>query len=229
MSRIGGHMNFDEFERCRRVAASHLAGLCVIIDPNLTGGRDPLWIVEQAITGGATAIQVRDKSGDGTLGLVNKVAMVCGDVATVIVNDFPDIARLAEVGGVHLGQQDHPIQEARSLLHQWQIIGTSNALEEEVSLSVARGADYIAIGRMYPTNSKADTRLVGPEGLRILRACIPMGGPPIVAIGGINISNVLEVAEAGADGICVIGAVSLARDPRAAATELIEAFRAGKS
>jgi thiamine-phosphate pyrophosphorylase len=136
---------------------------------------------------------------------------------------------LAEVGGVHLGQQDQPIQEARSLLHQWQIIGTSNALEEEVLVSVARGADYIAIGRMYPTNSKADTRLVGPEGLRILRACIPMGGPPIVAIGGINISNVLEVAEAGADGICVIGAVSLARDPRAAATELIEAFRAGKS
>ena len=82
---------------------------------------------------------------------------------------------------------------------------------------------------MYPTESKLDTRPVGVEGLKTMRTYVPEGGPPIVAIGGINITNVNEVARAGADGICVIGAVSLASDPCYAASELLQEFRSSKA
>ena len=213
----------------RRRRAERLRGLYVIVDPALTRDRDPIWVAEQAVTGGATAIQLRAKESDKGcwLPLAEALRGVCLQAgAALIINDHPDVAVAVEADGVHLGQHDMSVAAARASLRPWQIAGTSNALTSEVGVSVQAGADYVAVGRMFPTGSKADTRPAGPETLRVVRDAVPPGGPPLLAIGGITPENAGEVARAGADGVCVIAAVTQAGDPRAAAARLLEAFRA---
>ena len=213
----------------RRRRAERLRGLYVIVDPSLTLDRDPVWITQEAVAGGATAIQLRVKETDKGrwLPLAEALRGVCADAgAALIINDHPDVAVAVAADGVHLGQNDMPVAAARATLHPWQIAGTSNALTTEADVSVQVGADYVAVGRMFPTGSKADTRPAGPETLRAVRNAMPPDGPPLLAIGGITPENVGEVARAGADGICVIAAVTQADDPRAAAARLLEAFNA---
>ena len=215
----------------RRRRAERLHGLYVIVDPSLTLDRDPVWITEQAVAGGATAIQLRVKETDKGrwLPLAEALRGVCAEAgAALIINDHPDVAVAVDADGVHLGQNDMPIAAARASLHPWQIAGTSNALTTEADVSVQAGADYVAVGRMFPTGSKADTRPAGPETLRAVRDAMPADGPPLLAIGGITAENAGEVARAGADGICVIAAVTQADDPRAAASRLLEAFNAAQ-
>ena len=215
----------------RRRRAERLHGLYVIVDPSLTLDRDPVRVAEQAVAGGATAIQLRVKETDKGrwLPLAGALHAVCADAgAALIINDHPDVAVAVEADGVHLGQNDMPVAAARASLRPWQIAGTSNALTTEADVSVQVGADYVAVGRMFPTGSKADTRPAGPETLRAVRNAMPPDGPPLLAIGGITPENVGEVARAGADGICVIAAVTQADDPRAAATRLLEAFEAAR-
>ncbi len=215
----------------RRRAAERLRGLYVIVDPALTGGRGPLQVAEQAVAGGASAVQLRVKDdGKGRwLPLARELRALCADAgAAFIVNDHPDVAAAADADGVHLGQGDLPLSAARKALRPWQIAGTSNALLDEALASAAQGADYVAVGRMFPTNSKTDTRPAGPETLRAVRSALPEGGPPLLAIGGVTPENAPEVARAGADGICVIAAVTLADDPRAAAKRLADAFASAK-
>ena len=215
----------------RRRTAERLRGLYVIIDPALTGGRDPAWVAEQAVAGGASALQLRVKDGNKGrwLPLARELLDLCANAGTaLIVNDHPDIAAAIGADGVHLGQGDLPLSAARKSLRPWQIAGTSNALRDEALASAAQGADYIAVGRMFPTGSKADTRPAGPETLRAVRSALPEGGPPLLAIGGVAPENAGEVARAGADGVCVIAAVTLAADPRAAAARLVEAFASAK-
>ncbi len=215
----------------RRRRAESLRGLYVIVDPSLTLERDPVWITQEAIAGGATAIQLRVKETDKGrwLPLAESLRGVCAQAgAALIINDHPDVAVAVEADGVHLGQNDMRVAAARASLRPWQIAGTSNALTTEADVSVQAGADYVAVGRMFPTGSKADTRPAGPETLRAVRDATPPDGPPLLAIGGITPENVGEVGRAGADGICVIAAVTQADDPRAAAARLLEAFNAAK-
>ena len=215
----------------RRRRAERLHGLYVIVDPSLTLDRDPVWVAEQAVAGGATAIQLRVKETDKGrwLPLAESLRGVCSDGgAALIINDHPDVAVAVDADGVHLGQNDMPVSAARASLRPWQIAGTSNALTTEASVSVQAGADYVAVGRMFPTGSKADTRPAGPETLRAVRDAMPVDGPPLLAIGGITPENVGEVARAGADGICVIAAVTQADDPRTAAARLLAAFNAAQ-
>ena len=215
----------------RRRTAERLRGLCVIVDPALTGGRSPAWVAEEAVAGGASALQLRVKDGDKGrwLPLAREIRGLCAAAgAALIVNDHPDVAAAIGADGVHLGQGDLPLSAARESLRPWQIAGTSNALREEALASAERGADYIAVGRMFPTGSKADTRPAGPETLRAVRDALPEGGPPLLAIGGITPENAPEVARAGADGVCVIAAVTLAADPRLAAARLAESFASAK-
>jgi thiamine-phosphate pyrophosphorylase len=215
----------------RRRLAQRLRGLYVIIDPALTGGRDAAWVAAEALAGGATALQLRVKetdAGDWLL-LAQRLAALTREAdAVLFVNDHADMTVAAGADGVHLGQHDLPLAAARSVLRPWHLAGTSNALVEEARASLAGGADYIAVGRMFETSSKANTRPAGPARLAEVRALIPADGPPLVAIGGITPANVAEVARAGADGVCVIGAVTGAPDPRAAAAGLLAAFRAGQ-
>ena len=212
----------------RQRTGDAVRGLYVIVDTALTGGRAPLWVAEQALNGGATAIQLRDKHqarGD-LLDLAYALRDLCRNRgATFIVNDHVDLAAAVGAHGVHLGQRDLPIRVARRLLQAWQIVGTSNALVEEAMDSYHEGADYIAVGAMFGSGSKADTRPAGLETMQRVRTLIPEGGPPLVAIGGITAANAQGIAEAGADGICVIGAVAMAEEPAQASRELLAAFR----
>ena len=211
-------------ERCR--------GLYVIVDPALTNGRDPRWVAEEAIRGGASTLQLRVKGtakGDW-IPLAAELRGICrGANASFIVNDHPDVAAAVRADGVHLGQHDLPLSEARKVLEPWQAVGTSNALSEEAMASHEAGADYVAVGRMFPTGSKSDTRPAGLETLRAVREVVPHGGPPVLAIGGITPENAGSVAEAGADCVCVIAAVTQAPDPRGAAARLLGAFKEPRS
>ncbi len=211
----------------RRMASAKITGLYVIVDLDLLAERDPLWVAEQALLGGASVIQLRDKLRDkgDSLPLARSLVELCNrHEALCIINDHADLAVAVGAHGVHLGRHDLPVAEARATLKPWQVAGSSNALADEAVASYREGADYLAVGAMYPTSSKRGTRHAGPEALRQVRTAVPPDGPPLVAIGGITEENVAEVARAGADAVCVIGAVALADDPRQAAEALLAVF-----
>lgn len=211
----------------RSRAAAGFRGLYVIVDPNLTKGRDIRWLVQQAVEGGATAIQLRIKDADKGDWLHS--AMEIGDLCrseqvTFVINDHPDVAMAVGAQGVHLGQHDLPLATVRTIMKPWQLVGTSNALVSEARSSLEGGADYVAVGRMFQTESKSDTRPAGMQTLRAVRELVPVGGPPLVAIGGITAQNVQQTVQAGADCVCVIASVTQADQPKEAAARILDAF-----
>ena len=221
MSRIGAAI--------RHAQADRIHGLYVIIDPEVTGGRDPLDIAHAAINGGARMLQLRDKLRDKGEQLPLAVALrdLCAaNDALLIINDHADLAAALgpENVGLHVGQTDLPVAEARKILAPGQVLGRSNREIDLIVESQQMGADHVAFGAMYTTTTKQVTRSPqGPERLKQARAAAQV---PLVAIGGITAANVAPVVEAGADAICVTAAVGSAADPEAAAAELTEAIRA---
>ncbi len=208
----------------RRQKRERIAGLYVIIDAEALGGREEIELARQAIEGGAKAIQLRDKHRDkGTiLATATKLRELCSRLeALFIVNDYLDIALASDADGLHLGQRDLPISAARPLLPLDKILGCSTSSVEKAVEAQADGADYIAVGAIYPTPSKADSRVVGLNALRQIREAISI---PIVAIGGIDEENAPDVIAAGADSIAVIGAVLGAEDVKKAASKLAARF-----
>ena len=212
-------------QRLRSEARHRIRGLYVIIDPLVTSGRKPQQIAQEALEGGASILQLRDKESDKgkSLGLARALKGMCDEKgALLIINDHADLAATVEAHGVHVGQDDLPVASARQVLSPEQIVGRSNHLLEEALDSDGQGADYIAVGAMYPTDSK-DQPIVG--GLKLLREVKESVQPPVVAIGGISEERVGEVVQAGADAICVIGAVGLASSPLEASRRMVEAIR----
>lgn len=210
--------------KLRPAATKFIGGIYVIIDPEHCGGRDTLTIAEATASAGAAIIQLRHKNASKSTitAEARSIAEICRRNETVfIVNDYPDIAATVGADGVHVGQGDLSIAECREILKPHQIVGKSNALLDEAIASFEEGADYIAVGSIYETDTKSDTR---PAGLSTLRAVAERVTAPIVAIGGIKPSNVTEVARAGADCICVATAVTMASDPTQATGELVERF-----
>lgn len=212
----------------RRSQADRIRGLYVIIDPEVTGGRDPLEIARAAINGGARILQLRDKLRDKgeqlPLGTALRDLCAAND-ALLIINDHADLA--AALGpdhvGLHVGQTDLPVAEARKVLAPGQVLGRSNREIDLIIESQHMGADHVAFGAMYTTTTKQVTRAPqGPERLKQARAAAQV---PLVAIGGITAANVAPVVEAGADAICVTAAVGSASEPEAAAAALTEAIR----
>ena len=195
--------------------------LYVIVDTAVAGDRDPVALAAAAIAGGATAIQLRAKD----LPTVRQVAVAraLADLARrhavlFIVNDRLDVALAVEADGVHLGWEDLPPADARRLLGPERVLGVSAGNLEEARAALAAGADYLGVGPIFPTRTKADAgEAIGLAGLRAIRALSPV---PIVAIGGITAENAAAVIAAGADGVAVISAVLLAPDPTAAARRL---------
>ena len=213
----------------RRAQSQRIRGLYVIIDPEVTAGRDPLDIARAAINGGARMLQLRDKLRDKGEQLPLAIALrdlcVAHD-ALLIINDHADLA--AAIGpdnvGLHVGQTDLPVAEARRILAPGQVLGRSNREIELIVESQRMGADHVAFGAMYATTTKQVTRAPqGPERLKRARAAASV---PLVAIGGITAQNVAPVVEAGADAVCVTAAVGRAPEPEAAAAELVDAIRA---
>ncbi|MQY55548.1 MAG: thiamine phosphate synthase, partial [Dehalococcoidia bacterium] len=154
------------------------------------------------------------------LAAVQKLGEVCAQHdAPFILNDYFDIVLASGADGLHLGQGDLPVSVARRLLPIDKILGCSATTLEEALQAEADGADYIAVGAIYPTPSKAGAIVVGLERLRQIREAISL---PVVAIGGIDGENAAAVVEAGADAIAVISAVCGAADVEEAARKLAE-------
>lgn len=198
-------------------------GLYVIIDPAACRGRDPVEVARLALAGGASLIQWRDKHRDkgDQLDDARQIARACRQSGRVfIVNDHIDLAQAAGADGVHVGPHDLPVDVARSLAGPM-IVGASSNNAQEALAAERAGADYVAIGAIFATDSKSNTRPASLARISEVKAAVRA---PVVAIGGINASNIREVVAAGADAAAVISAVCAADDPRAAAAALASAF-----
>ena len=141
------------------------------------------------------------------------------------MNDRVDLALAVAADGVHLGQDDLPPRAARPLLRPGMILGRSTHSLAQARQAKDDGADYIAVGALFPTVTKRDFQLVGPDLLRQVR---PETSRPLIGIGGITPENAAEVIRAGADGVAVISAVCGAPDPAAAARRFLEAIRTAR-
>ena len=194
--------------------------LYVITDEKVGLGRSHTFLAEEALKGGATVIQLRDKEKSARelyeIGVkLREITKKYG--ALFIVNDRLDIALAVGADGVHLGMNDLPISVARRIAGDNFIIGASASSPEEAVLAEKEGANYIGAGSVFETSSKEDVRVIGLEGLR---AIVKATSLPVVAIGGINRDNVRDVMRTGVKGVAVISAVVSKEDVRSAAEEL---------
>jgi thiamine-phosphate pyrophosphorylase len=175
-------------------------------------GRDPLELVAAQIRGGADVIQLREKKmcKRDRLALGRALRELTAESGVLfIVNDDVDLALILEADGVHLGQEDIPIQYARPLLKD-KIIGVSTHSVEQIREAVSSGADYVGVGPIFETDTKKDREhLVGPALLAEAQACCPI---PYVAIGGIGERNIRSLTEVGCRRAAVISDILLAPD-----------------
>jgi thiamine-phosphate pyrophosphorylase len=200
--------------------------LYALIDPAVAGGHT-LTDLAARLAGHVTLVQLRDKHG-GTRAMV-QAARALREVlepagVPLLINDRVDVALAAEADGVHIGQDDMSVPDARLLLGRTAIIGLSIKTLEEAKAAPLELLDYVAIGGVYGTTSKEDAKTpIGIDGLRAVVQAIRARKAdfPICAIAGINASNAAAVIEAGADGVAVISALSLADDPAKAAQDLL--------
>src|SRR5436305_3595939 len=198
-----------------------LLALHVLTDREWSRGRDMLSVAAAALDGGATVIQLRDKTASTRVlieeGLALRV-LTRERGALLIVNDRIDVALAVEADGAHVGQDDMPAQLARRLLGPERILGVSAANIGEAEEAVAGGADYLGVGPIFPSLGKADA---GPAtGVHLLTELASRFATPLVAIGGITAENATEVVRAGACGVAVIIAVVYAEDISAASRQL---------
>ena len=203
-----------------------MPGLYVIIDTQALEGRSHIEVANQVIRGGAKAIQLRDKlqSKKELLFIAQQLKNICTEHNVLfIVNDYLDLALAADADGLHLGQNDLPLPVARKLLPIDKILGGSvNTLDQAIAAE-SEGADYIAVGSIYPTTSKETAKVIGLEMLRQIRQTVTL---PLVAIGGITKDNAAEVMVAGADSVAVISAVVQAKAPEEAARQIVTRIEA---
>jgi len=200
--------------------------LYAIIDPARAGGRSPVGVAEALLAAGVRLIQLRDKHASSrelyasALLVAERVRKAGG---TFVVNDRADVARAVDADGVHVGQDDLPVESARVLLAPGKLIGYSTHVLEQVREADRSSADYIAVGPIFPTSSKENPdRVVGLDGLRDARKATHK---PLVAIGGITLDNSRAVIEAGADSVAVISALVGAHDIRKRAEEFFERLK----
>ncbi len=200
----------------------------VVTDRSLAAGRPLLWVVEESLAGGAGVIQLREK--DISTREFVELALRLKEItsrygARLIINDRVDVALAVGADGVHLGQEDMPLQTARKILGPV-LIGVSVATVAEAAAAAAGGADYLGVSAVFSTPTKKVATTVGLEGLRAIRKAVNL---PLVAIGGINRDNAAEVVRAGADGLAVVSAVMAAASPRLAVAELLEQVKTARA
>jgi thiamine-phosphate pyrophosphorylase len=205
----------------RRDKIEKLIGLYVILDRQFLAGRDVLEIARQIIEGGARVIQLRDKQDrkEEMLGVARKLRELCSQAGVLfIINDYLDLALAVAADGLHIGQEDLPLPVVRRELPIDAIVGCSVTTVSQATRAQNEGADYIAVGSMFPTTTKKEAIIVGVDMLKELKQTI---STPLVAIGGINQSNVAEVLVAGADAVAVISAVLGEKDVKGAVQKLV--------
>jgi len=205
----------------RRDKIKQITGLYVILDRQFLAGGDELDIAGQIIQGGARVIQLRDKqSNKGELLLVaQKLKELCSQADVLfIINDYLDLAAAVDADGLHIGQGDLPLPVVRRELPVDKIVGCSVTTVSQATKAQNEGADYIAVGSIFPTTTKKGATVVGVDTLKELKRMVLT---PLVAIGGINQNNVGEVVSAGADAIAVISAVLGEKDVKGAVQKLV--------
>jgi thiamine-phosphate pyrophosphorylase len=200
-----------------------LPRLYAIIDPMHTNDRSSMAVTAELLAAGVRLIQIRDKkASSGELYSNAQQLEECVHKAggIFIINDRADVARAMDADGVHVGQDDLPVESARSLLGPGKLIGYSTHVLDQVREAELTSADYIAFGPIFATTSKENPdAVVGLEGLREARKATRK---PLVAIGGITLENARAVIEAGADSVAVIRALVGVPDIRKSAEEFLQ-------
>ncbi len=199
--------------------------LYLVADADYAADRDLVPLVEAAVRGGVTVVQLRGKSllHADFLALARRIVPVLKrHRVPLIINDMAEIALSCGAAGLHLGQDDLPLAVARKILADDMIIGVSVNTPEEAREAERRGADYVGAGPVFATATKAtDLPVLGPQAFRRIKESVLI---PVVAIGGITGENARSVLEAGADGIAVVSALLGADDPQEAARGLKRAM-----
>ena len=200
--------------------------LNAIVDPERANGRSLAELARLTVAGGATLIQLRDKYGS-TRRMIEEAraikAALAGTGVPLVVNDRVDVALVAGADGVHVGQDDMRVEDARRLLGPTAIIGLSIKTVALANAAPIDQLDYVGVGGVYATKSKDNPNApIGVAGLGAIVAAFRARKPglPICGIAGIDASNAAPVIVAGADGVAVISALSMKPDPQAAAREL---------
>ena len=179
-----------------------------------------LYRVEQALQGGVTLLQLREKNRS-TREYMDLAAKVHGiskryDVP-LIIDDRVDVALAIDAEGVHVGASDMPVAVARKLMGDHKIVGATAKTVPWAKEAYEQGADYLGVGAIYPTTTKVKTVLTSTDTLRDICNAVPI---PVAAIGGLNKDNINVLAGIPITGICVVSAIMKADDPKQAATEL---------
>lgn len=207
----------------RAARLARLTGLYAIV-----GGADPLAQAAAALDGGARVVQLRlkDAPAGEVLEVARRLTALAAGRALVILNDRADLAVLAGADGVHVGDEDLPVAEARAVVGPDLLLGRSTRTLADGQAALAAGADHVGFGPVFPTATKAIA--AAPRGLAMLGEVAAGLPAPVVAIGGIDLASIGAVASAGAAAAAVIGALFDAADPRARAAALAAAFQAGR-
>lgn len=186
------------------------------------GGNNLLEQVQKAVDGGITMVQIREKnrSLDELIKLAEPIVAYCREKGIpCIIDDDVEAARVLHANGVHVGQEDTPVQTARRILGERAIIGTSAHNVEEAKKAAADGADYIGCGALFPSRTKSDTIPLSIDILRVICKAVQI---PVVAIGGINAENAQKLEGTGVSGIAVISAIFSQKNIQKAARQMRE-------
>lgn len=195
--------------------------LYLVTDRRWLEGEDFIETLEEALKGGVTFLQLREKDLGYAefLELAKKVKVLAQKYRVpFVVNDSVEIARAVDADGVHIGQGDMNFAKAREILGREKIIGLSCSNLEEARLAKAEGADYIGVGAVFPTDSKEDADKVGLEILRTIGEEVDI---PIVGIGGINKDNIGDLKGMKVDGVSLISAILKSENKLEASRELL--------
>ena len=179
-----------------------------------------LFRVEQALKGGVTLVQLREKNRSTReyIALAEKVhSLTKAYNVPLIIDDRVDVALAMDAEGVHVGAEDMPVATARKLMGERKIVGATAKTVPWALDVYAQGADYLGVGAIYPTTTKVKTVLTSTDTLRDICHAVPI---PVSAIGGLNKDNIDVLAGIPIAGICVVSAIMKADDPKAAAEEL---------
>ena len=203
--------------------------LYLVTDRGLSLGRTTVDIVRAAVAGGVTCVQLREKECSTRQFVAEARAvreLLAGTGVPLIINDRIDVALAVGASGVHLGQTDMHIADARRVVGSSMLIGISAECVEDAVRAQAEGADYIGISPVFATPTKTDTApALGLHGIALIRAAVSL---PLVGIGGVKPGNAADVLRAGCDGVAVVSAIVSAPDPQQAAAELKAIIRAAK-
>lgn len=195
--------------------------LYLVTDSALARGRSLDEVVGAAVQGGVSCVQLREKqlnTRDFVALAQSLKALLSARRIPLVINDRIDVALACGADGVHLGQSDMPVMDARRLLPPEVFIGWSVETPQDVQRASQLPVDYLGVSPVFATPTKTDTSTPwGLDGLRQVRAATAL---PLVAIGGIDHGNAVQVLQAGADGLAVVSAICSANDPRAAAAQL---------